>query len=170
MIHLSETLELHELWLQSPSDGRRGDFENEILRWENLSYKNLSNAIFRGADMSGANLKAATLIGSDLARTNLFKANLSWANLTGVDLRGTIGNGVEIKSLFVGRWPITYTADRLQIGCENHAIEEWVGFDDVRIGSTTPHALEFWKKWRPVIFQIIEMSPATPTGHEGKAV
>ena len=31
----------------------------------------------------------------------------------------------QVKSIQAERWPIVYTADRIQIGCENHSIEEW---------------------------------------------
>jgi hypothetical protein len=66
----------------------------------------------------------------------------------------------EIKSLQIERYPITYTCDRLQIGCENHSINEWMQFDNARIAKMDKGALEWWGKWRSVLFQIIEMSPA----------
>ena len=82
------------------------------------------------------------------------------------DLSGATGNMGELKSLFLETWPITYTAEVMQIGCERHPIEEWWAFDDERIARMDSEALDWWKKWKPVLQQIIEMSPATPTQRE----
>ena len=72
----------------------------------------------------------------------------------------------EIKFLQLDKWPIAYTADRLQIGCKNHSIEEWRGFGDEAIAEMDDEALDWWRKWKDIILKIIEVSPATPTGHE----
>ncbi len=57
-------------------------------------------------------------------------------------------------------YEITYTDEVLQIGCEQHPIPEWWNFDDNRIGLMDSGALEFWRKWKPVIRLIVEVSPA----------
>lgn len=95
-------------------------------------------------------------------------ASLAGANLACVNLWSTIGNMQEIKSLQLETHPVTYTADRLQIGCYNHSIEEWKGFSDETIDKMDRKALEWWKKYKDHIFKTIELSPATPTGHEGQ--
>jgi len=109
---------------------------------------------------------------------NLREANLSWANLSGEDLseanlsganlRGVHGNNKEIKSLHIfEEYDIAYTFERLQIGCENHAIDEWWEFDDERILEMDGRkALKFWRKNKELIKQIIEHSPAIATGKE----
>jgi hypothetical protein len=48
----------------------------------------------------------------------------------------------------------------MQIGCQNHSIEEWFKFEDEYVGSMECRALDWWKKWKPVLKQIIEISPA----------
>jgi hypothetical protein len=48
-----------------------------------------------------------------------------------------------------------------------HPIDEWRRFDDDVISEMGSRALEWWKKYKNIILQIIELSPATPTGHEG---
>ena len=110
----------------------------------------------------------ANLTGANLTGANLTDANLTDANLTGAILTGANGNMREIKSLFLETWPITYTSEYLQIGCERHLITEWWDFDDDRIHEMDSMAMEFWTKWKLFIQQAIEMSPATPTGHEDK--
>ena len=86
------------------------------------------------------------------------------ANLTGADLRGATGLNHWIKCIQVEGWPITYTSEVIQIGCQRHAIEEWRAFSDLEISEMDKSkALKFWKKWKATIFQIIEMSPARPT-------
>ena len=72
----------------------------------------------------------------------------------------------EIKTIAADTWPVSYTAKILQIGCQRHPISEWWGFDDEAISAMDNNALEWWRNWKTILRQIIELSPATPTGHE----
>ena len=90
-------------------------------------------------------------------------AVLRGANLRGANLRGAIGNMLEVKTLLLEVWSITYTSDYLYIGCEGHPITDWWTFDDERIQRMDGRALDWWKKWKGYIQQTIEMSPAKPT-------
>ncbi len=168
----------HKTWLDS--DGKNGKLTNLTgadLRGADLfrAYlpgADLFGAILRGAYLPGANLTGADLRGADLTGANLCYADLRGAilrgaNLFGVNLFNTVGNLAEVKSLHIDTYIVTYTADRLQIGCKNHSFGEWCGFGDDAISEMDSRALEWWKKHKDIIFQIIELSPATPTGHEG---
>jgi hypothetical protein len=70
-----------------------------------------------------------------------------------------------IKSFQCEKYLITYTHNFLNIGCQSHLIEDWKNFDDELISDMDRDALEWWNKWKPIIMQIIEMSPAEPTGY-----
>jgi len=112
----------------------------------------------------GANLSNANLSNANLRGANLSNANLSGADLRGADLIGAIGNMAEIKSIQLDTYKICYTCDRLIIGCQSHSIKEWVDFSDEEISSMDgKKALEFWGKYKKVIFDIIELSPAKLT-------
>ena len=100
-----------------------------------------------------ANLRDADLIGADL----------SGADLSGARLWSTIGNGREIRTLQTDIWTVTYTADVIQIGCRRHEIEAWWAFSDDEIDEMAPEALDWWRRWKPLLQQIIETSPAIPT-------
>lgn len=106
-----------------------------------------------------ANLQEANLWGANLRGATLWEANL-WE----ADLRGCVGNGREIKSMQINEWPIVYTHDILCIGCQQHKITDWWGFTDGQIADMATGALEWWKTWKPILQQIITLSPATPTG------
>ena len=102
-------------------------------------------------------------------RANLSSASLRSANLSSANLSYANGNAAQIKTIYLETYPIAYTAEYLQIGCERHAIADWWVFDDERITRMDgTNARRFWDKWKPVLRQIIEISPATPTGHEGQ--
>jgi hypothetical protein len=58
------------------------------------------------------------------------------------------------------RYNIVYTRDMLYIGCESHPIEDWFSFDDEKVAQMDDRALEWWEKWKDIILQIIEISPA----------
>ena len=121
-----------------------------------VSHANLSGTYLSGADLYGANLYGADLSRADLSRANLYGANLSGAN----------GLNDYLKCIQIDQYPITYTSDALQIGCERHAISDWADFDDHRIAKMDgKYALKFWRKYKAWIFQTIEMCPAKPTGY-----
>jgi len=105
---------------------------------------------------TGANLSGAKLSGADLSAANLYGANLY----------GASGVNNYVKCIHIEQYPITYTADILQIGCERHAISDWANFDDHRIAKMDGKAaLKFWRKYKAWIFQTIELCPAKPTGY-----
>jgi hypothetical protein len=151
------------------------NLEGANLAGAKLTGANLEGAKLTGADLYGANLYGAKLAGAYLARANLAgaylaRANLEGAKLTGADLYGANLEGVNgvneyVKCIQIEAYPITYTADILQIGCERHLIEDWRKFDSRRIAAMDGKgALKFWAKYKNWIFQTIELCPAKPTG------
>ncbi len=137
---LSEIINNHKEWLENGKGHR---------------------ANLRGANLECANLECANLEGANLRGANLEGANLECANLRGANLECATGNMKQVKSVIIETYPVVYTQSHLQIGCEIHEIQEWWQFSDNRIlemGGKT--ALQFWRKWKDTIKQIIEMSPA----------
>ena len=129
-----------------------------------LSGADLSGADLRGADLSDAYLRDAHLSGADLSGANLSGANLRGAYLSGADLNGVCGLNDWIKNIQIEDWPISYTSETMQIGCQRHPLDAWRNFSDAEIHAMEgPEALTFWHKWRETIFKIIEMAPAQPT-------
>lgn len=106
--------------------------------------------------------------GANLVRASLDGADLDGANLYGADLYGVSGINDWIKCIQVDEYPVAYTSEVLQIGCERHDLKDWLKFDDARIAEMDgKRALKFWRKWKGWIFQTIEMAPAKPTGSAG---
>ena len=117
----------------------------------------------RGANLTDAYLKSTDLTGADLWNATLKGANLSGANLKGANMWDTVGNSREIKTVQTDLWAVTYTVDGMQIGCQRHAIKDWWDFDDATISAMDSRALGWWRRWKPILQQIIVTSPATPT-------
>ena len=174
----------HGVWLKGQG-GVRAILSDADLRGANLSYANLRGAILsdadlRGANLSDANLSDANLIYADLSYANLSDANLiyadlsyanlSYANLRGADLRGAnlsyanlkycIGNMKQVKTLQCDTWLVIYTSTHLNIGCQTHTIDKWFDFSNGEISSMDKEALTWWKVWKPILKNIIEVSPA----------
>ena len=180
---LNLILENHVKWLNDVETGQRADLNRANLSGAYLRDADLNRAVLRGADLSGADLRdadlrgaylnRAVLRGADLSGADLHGANLHGANLHGAylsgaylrdaDLNDTVGNMRHIKSLHLETWPITYTTEVIQIGCQCHTIEEWKQFDNEAIRKMDEDALEFWSKWKDYIFHTIELSPCEPT-------
>ena len=129
------------------------NLSNAGLRYANLSGANLRYANLRAADLSGANLRYTNLRGA-----NLRAADLSGANLRAADLRWCIGNMREIKSTQFDTYDVTWTKDALAIGYQQHLIKEWWQFDDATITKMDGDMMLWWKKWKLVLQQIVEMS------------
>tara|TARA_R110000782_G_scaffold21400_1_gene57553 strand:- start:112 stop:669 length:558 start_codon:yes stop_codon:yes gene_type:complete len=173
---LKNILELHDLWLKNDKSGVRAnltgaDLIGANLIGANLSGANLSGANLRevdlvGASLIGADLVGASLIDADLRRANLCDANLIDANLIDAKLNNCAGNRKHIKSLFISStYPIIYTSNILQIGCQRHEIAEWWDFSESQILEMDgKYALKFWRKYKEFIKSAIELSPAEPTG------
>ena len=154
---LIEILENHYLWLRG-NGGERAD-----LTRANLSGANLSSANLSGANLYGANLSSANLYSANLTRANLYGADLTRANLYGVS--GC--NCDYLVSLFIDTYPVVYTFDTMQIGCEKHLISEWLDFSDHKILEMEgKKALKFWRKYKEWIFKSIELCPAKSTSKD----
>ena len=162
------------------ADLRSADLRSADLRSADLSYTNLRYTNLRSADLRYTNLRSADLRSADLSYTNLSSANLSSANLrfanlrsadlrsanlrfadlSSSDLRYAVGEMRYVKSLQCEKYYISYTATTLNIGCQSHTILEWQNFDDDAISKMDDGALEWWQKWKPILMNIIEASPA----------
>ena len=140
-----EQLQQHADWLRDGSGKRI-----EVVA-ANLS----------GANLSGVNLSYANLSGVNLVAANLSEANLSYANLSGVNLSYAIGNMREIKSAQFDQWAVTWSADVLAIGCQQHAIEEWRNANPRWIAAMDSGATNWWSRYGALVLQLIDASPAT---------
>lgn len=166
---LKEILIQHKLWLTGEG-GKRANLQEANLRGINLWRADLQEANLRGinlreanlqeANLWGANLHEANLRGANLQGVNLWGANLQGVNLQEADLQGAVGNMREVKSIQLDTYTITYTYDRLQIGCKNYSIDEWFNFTDKEIADMDKDALEWGNKYKDVIKTIITLSPA----------
>ena len=125
-----------------------------------LRYANLYEAYLYEANLSGADLQRANLSGANLGGADLYGANLGGADLC---LPGDVGN-TYVRLIHTDVYQIAYTAEHIQIGCEKHSIDDWMGFDDTHIRLMDgKFAVEWWAKWKPIIKQMIEAAPCKPT-------
>ena len=147
MENISEILRNHKLWLKDEDGGERAD---------------LRGADLRGASLRGASLIDANLIDADLRGASLRGSNLIGASLRGADLRRMAsGNNMEIRTMQTGEWIIVYTDDMMSIGCRQYSLSEWWSFNDEQIADMDKGALDFWRKWRPILRQIMGLTSDT---------
>jgi uncharacterized protein YjbI with pentapeptide repeats len=155
-----EQLQQHASWCRGDG-GKRIEFLDANLSGANLRGANLSGANLSGANLRGANLRDVDLRGANLSGANLHDVDLRGANLRGADLRGAIGNMREIKSAQFDTWAVTWSADVLAIGCQQHAIEKWRTADLRWIAAMDSNATEWWSRYGALVLQLIDASPAT---------
>ena len=145
----------------------------------NLARANLADANLARAYLAGANLTRANLVDACLADANLADANLAGADLTGANLAracladaclwGTSGNMVEVRSMQVDLWAVTWTTSFdgeviVQIGCQRHPLRLWEKSDPRWIAAMDGRATEWWAKWREPLLAIVKANPAVPFG------
>ena len=141
------------------------NFEGANLAGVNLRGAYLAGAYFEGANLTGAYFEGANLEGASFEGAYLAGADLAGASLGGASLGGANGINDWIKCIQIETYAIAYTAEILQIGCEQHPIADWRNFDNRRIAEMDGKpALKFWDKYKDWIFQTIELCPAKPTG------
>ena len=146
------------------ADLRGADLCGATLRGADLDGADLLYADLLYADLRDANLCGANLCGADLRGANLGGANLDGANLRDANLNGVCGLNDWIKNIQIEDWPISYTSEIMQIGCQRHPLDAWRNFSDAEIRAMDGRkALAFWAKWKSWIFHTIEMAPAQPT-------
>ncbi len=157
MEELNEKLALHKEWVEDHTKGLKLDLSGADLSGADLSAENLKYANLRYANLRYANLRGADLRYADLSSANLRGANLSGADLRYADLRYCTGNNIEVKSLQIGTYLITYTKDILNIGCQRHAHSKWKSFYDADILSMDGEkALDWWSLNKHIIFELID--------------
>jgi len=180
---LKSILEAHSLWLEGcggepanlqNADLQDADLRDADLRDVDLRDANLRRASLDGTNLDGANLRCANLRGANLRDVSLQDANLRGANLRGANLRDAnllcFGNMREIHTMQIDTWPIGYTADTLQIGCQRHPIEKWRRWNTPAgrkwIEGMDHQALNWACRNLSLVLAMIDANPATPTGRE----
>ena len=120
---LAELLAKHRAWLNNEAGGER-------------------------ADLSSADLSSA-----DLRFVNLRYANLSYADLSSADLRFLqSANGKELACMNAGKYQVVLSKERIAIGCKLFTVGEWKEFNDATISMMDDGALEWWRKWKDLVF------------------
>ena len=135
----------------------------------NLARAYLADANLARANLAGADLAGACLADANLARANLAGACLADACLADACLWGTSGNMVEVRSMQVDLWAVTWTTSFdgeviVQIGCQRHPLRLWEKSDPRWIAAMDDRATEWWAKWREPLLAIVKANPAVPFG------
>ena len=129
------------------------DLRGADLRLAQLGKENMKGANLEGANLVGADLEGADLRGANLEHANLRFTNLRGANLEGANLRFTQLEGVKLNNAKLPdgvvvmdqmHWKVIIIPDRIQIGCQNHSINDWEAFTNSEINKMDAHALSFW--------------------------
>ena len=140
---LAELLAKHKAWLNNEDGGERANLRSADLRSVDLSSANLRSADLRNANLSYADLRNANLSYADLSSADLRNANLSFLQSA---------NGKELACMNAGKYQVVLSKERIAIGCKLFTVGEWKEFDDATISMMDDGALEWWRKWKDLVF------------------
>ena len=86
-------------------------------------------------------------------RANLSSADLSSADLSYANLRFLqSANGKELACMNAGEYQVVLSKERIAIGCKLFTVEKWKEFNDAKISMMDDGALEWWIKWKDLVF------------------
>jgi hypothetical protein len=151
------------------ADMRGADMSGANMRGANMSHANMIYADMSGANMRGANMRGANMSHADMSDADMSGANMIHADMSGANIL-CMGNMREIRTMQIGKWAIGYTATDMQIGCQRHSIDKWrkwnTGAGRKWVAQMDPAAMEWADRNLALVLQIIDVNPATPTGHK----
>ena len=116
--------------------------EQALIKEVSLHSADLYSADLSSADLYSADLYSADLRSADLSSADLRSANLSSANLRSADLRSADLRSADLRSANLSlaknkessyfpifcQWSHSIIGNKIQIGCKEKTIEEWVNF------------------------------------------
>ena len=103
-------------------------------------------------------VEAAVKSGADLGDANLWGANLGDANLWGAKIETNITVTKPPIQILGLEWLVTIWDAHMQIGCEFHSHNKWIGFSDddwLRMGGKA--ALKMKREQFPAIIKLCDL-------------
>ena len=106
------------------------DLSGKSLTGMNCEYVNFTGCNMRGADLRQTSFRHANFTDADLANAKVLQSNFMGATMDNVNVYGwedicCVGNGKQIKNLFIYKYPVTYTNERMAAGCIEQPIDWW---------------------------------------------
>ena len=90
----------------------------------------------------------ANPISADLSSADLRPADLRYADLSFLQS----ANGKELACMNAGKYQVVLSKERIAIGCKLFTVGEWKEFNDATISMMDDGALEWWIKWKDLVF------------------
>lgn len=177
---LEEKIEKHRLFLATGLDSYRAIIKGEELQYLNVAEQNLQGARFVNVDFHGSRFMNTNFSFADFIKCNMtkcafyncnfFGANIKTSNFMSArfsdcdinleNMESLFGNGKQIKSMFISDYPIVWTSEYLQIGCQKKTIEEWRALDKEKANELIDFGWSWWEEHRDFIVNAIKEYPA----------
>jgi len=169
-------------WVKNLPEGERGyfayrnfsgenygglDFSHATMAFTNCVGTTFQDCIFKEATFRGANLNEADLTGCNLSHCNFIGADLTGINLTNTKIYNTLGNGKEIKNVFVSKFVATYTSEYMNIGCMYHDLAWWQSctLDDI-LAIYSESDADYLYGLIGLVLQLVEHAPCIPSVYD----
>ena len=121
---------------------------------KDLSCADLSDTDLHNVDLSDVDLSDADFSNADLRDADLRYADFSNADFSNADLSGADLSGADLLVFQAKLWTAYIQKDVITIGCQRHMAKKWKKFTNKKINKMHPDALNYWKKYKDIIFSI----------------
>lgn len=131
------------------------------MSYANIKRAKLTNVLVQETVLIDTDLSESRLLNAVLMKVNLFGSKLSKVDLSENNhMHTVIGNMKEIKSLQCDTNFVSYTKDHMSIASKMFPIYQWWEMSDKEYIDLEVSSIEWWRIWKPILKQIIEVSPA----------
>ena len=108
---------------------------------------------FKTANFGGATFQNVDFCGSDFRGSTINSDNVFLA----CDMWDVQGNNDVIRTYQLPDWTVVVCRDRIQIGCQNHPIQDWMGFDDKALRKMSGRAPRWWSIYKSLVMQLAKL-------------
>ena len=127
------------------------------------SYASFTDSTWVDGDMTDCKFKTATFGGATFQNVDFYGSDFRDATIRPdteflrCGMWDVQGNNGVIRSYQLPHWTVVVCRDRIQIGCQNHPIQAWMGFDNEEIRKMSGYALHWWGIYKPLVMQLAKL-------------
>ena len=127
------------------------------------TYASFSGSTWIDGFMTGCNFRTAMFGGATFQNVDFYGSDFRYSTINPdtvfltCNMRNVQGNSGVIRTYQLPDWTVVMCHDRIQIGCQNHPIQDWMGFDDKALRKMSVRAPRWWGIYKDLVMQLAKL-------------